>query len=53
LLSGGEILRLNDRKLSIERAAGFQPGDLTRLAANETPTDVQEYAVRERSFELC
>src|SRR4249920_4116835 len=32
LLSGGEIYRLNDPKLSVERAAGFQPGDLTLLA---------------------
>src|SRR5256885_6674571 len=32
LLSGGELYRLNDPKLSIERAASFQPGDLTLLA---------------------
>ena len=37
LLSGGEIYRLNDPNLSIERAAGFQPGDLTLLAADDTP----------------
>ena len=29
LLSGSEIYRLNDPKLSIERAAGFQSGDFT------------------------
>src|ERR1700741_4464132 len=29
LLSGAEIYRLNDPKLSIERAAAYQPGDLT------------------------
>src|SRR6187200_735097 len=40
LLSGGEIYRLNDPKLSIERAAGFQSGDLTLLAADETPSHV-------------
>src|SRR6187402_1630504 len=37
LLSGGEIFRLNDPNLSIERAAGFQPGDLTLLTADGTP----------------
>lgn len=52
LLSGGEIFRLNDPKLSIERAAGFQPGDLTLLAADETPSRVQVYAVTEGFFEL-
>ena len=52
LLSGGEIYRLNDPKLSIERAAGFQPGDLTLLAADETPSRVTVYAVGEGFFEL-
>lgn len=52
LLSGGEIFRLNDPKLSIERAAGFQPGDLTLLAADGTPSHVQVYAVTEGFFEL-
>src|SRR4029450_480376 len=37
LLSGGEIYRLNDPSLSIERAAGFQPGDLPLLAEDEPP----------------
>ena len=52
LLSGGEIYRLNDPKLSIERAAGFQPGDLTLLAADGTPSHVTAYAVSEGFFEL-
>jgi predicted permease len=51
-LSGGEIYRLNDPSLSIERAAGFQPGDLTLLAADETPSRVTVYAVTEGFFEL-
>src|SRR4249920_4098248 len=36
LLSGGEIYRLNDPKLSIERAAGFQAGALTLLTSDGT-----------------
>lgn len=52
LLSGGEIHRLNDPRLSIERAAGFQPGDLTLLADDGTPSHVQVYAVSEGFFEL-
>src|SRR5215208_2241540 len=52
LLSGGEIFRLNDPKLSIERAAGFLPGDLTLLASDGTPSHVQVYAVSEGFFEL-
>src|SRR3954469_7397470 len=52
MLSGGEIYRLNDPKLSIERAAGFTPGDLTLLADYGTPTHVQAYAVTEGFFEL-
>ena len=38
LLSGGEIFRLNDPKLSIERAAGFQPGQLTPLRSSARPS---------------
>src|SRR3954468_2233077 len=38
MLSGGEIFRLNDPKLSIEHAAGAQPGDLTLLADDQTPS---------------
>src|SRR5689334_16745749 len=52
LLSGGEIFRLNDPKSSIERAAGFQPGNLTLLAEDGTPTTVDVYAVTEGFFEL-
>jgi predicted permease len=52
LLSGGEIYRLNDPSLSIERAAGFQPFDLTLLAADETPSRVTVYAVTEGFFDL-
>jgi predicted permease len=52
LLSGGEIYRLNDPKLSIEHAAGFIPGDLTLLASDGTPSHVQVYAVTEGFFEL-
>jgi len=52
LLSGGEIYRLNDPKLSIERAAGYTPGDLTLLAPDGTPSHVQFYAVTEGFFEL-
>ena len=52
LLSGGEIFRLNDPKLSIERAAGFQPFDLTLLATDGTPTHVIVYGVSDGFFEL-
>src|ERR1043166_3565930 len=52
LLSGGAIYRLNDPRLSIKAAAGFQPGDLTLLADDGTPTHIQAYAVSEGFFEL-
>src|SRR5689334_17167185 len=52
LLSGGELYRLNDPKLSIERAAGFQSGDLTLLANDGTPSRVTVHAVSEGFFEL-
>jgi len=52
MLSGGEIYRLNDPKLSVERAAGFIPGDLTLLATDGTPSHVQVYAVTEGFCEL-
>jgi len=52
LLSGGEIYRLNDPSLSIERAAGFQSGDLTLLAADDTPSHVTVYGVTAGFFEL-
>src|SRR4029077_11827283 len=49
---GGEIYRLNDPKLSIERAAGFQSGDLTLLAADGTLSRAQCYGVTEGFFEV-
>ena len=52
LLSGSEIFRLNDPKLSIERAAAFQPAQLTLLSADDTPSAVTVYAVSEGFFEL-
>jgi predicted permease len=52
LLSAGEVYRLNDPGLSIERAAGFSPGDLTLLADDGTPSHVQVYGVTEGFFEL-
>ena len=52
LLSGGEIFRLNDSQPSIERAAGFQPGDLTLLADDGTPTHMRVYGVSDGFFEL-
>src|SRR5262245_45592811 len=52
LLSGSEIFRLNDPQLSIERAAGFQPGNLTLLSDDDTPTAVTVYGVSEGFFEL-
>src|SRR3954463_16086618 len=52
LLSGGEIFRLNDPKLSIERAAGVQSFDVTLLAADGTPSHVQVHVVTEGFFEL-
>jgi predicted permease len=52
LLSGGELYRLNDPKLSVERAAGFQSFDLTLLAADGTPSHVQVHTVSEGFFEL-
>jgi len=52
LLSGGEIYRLNDPSLSIERAAGVQAGDFTLLAADGTPSHVKIHGVTEGFFEL-
>jgi putative ABC transport system permease protein len=52
LLSGAEIFRLNDPQLSIERAAGVQPGQLTLMAEDGTPSSVQVYQVSEGFFEL-
>jgi predicted permease len=52
LLSMGEVYRLNDPGLSIERAAAYTPGDLTLLADDGTPSHVQVYGVTEGFFEL-
>src|SRR5437868_14778663 len=52
LLSGGEIFRLNDPELSIERAASFQPANLTLLGDDDTPSAVTVYAVTEGFFDL-
>src|SRR3954470_16961155 len=38
MLAGGKNFRHNDPKLSIEHAAGAQPGDLTLLADDQTPS---------------
>ena len=52
MLSNGEISRLNDPKLSIVRAAGMQPTDLTLLHDDGTPQHVKVYGVTEGFFEL-
>jgi predicted permease len=52
LLSGGEIYRLNDPKLSIVRAAAFQPADLTLLREDGTPQHVRVFGVTEGYFEM-
>jgi predicted permease len=52
VLSGAELYRLNDPKLSIQAAAGFSPGDLTLLTADETPTHKIVYGINEGFFEL-
>ena len=52
MLSGAEIFRLNDPNLSIARAAGVEPGNLTLLEADDTPRAVQVYQVSEGFFEL-
>jgi predicted permease len=51
-LSGGELYRLNDPSLSIARAAGFNPGDLTLMHDDGTPQHVRVYGVTEGYFEL-
>jgi predicted permease len=52
MLSGAEIYRLNAPNSSVERAAGFTPGQLTLLADDNTPTGVSVYQVTEGFFEL-
>ena len=52
LLSGGEVYRLNDPKLSIARAAAYLPQDATLLRDDGTPQHVRVYGVTEGFFEL-
>jgi putative ABC transport system permease protein len=52
MLSNGEVSRLNDPKLSIERAAGMQTADLTLIHPDGTPQHVKIYGVTEGFFEL-
>ena len=52
MLSNGEISRLNAPDLSIVRAAGLQPNDLTLLHEDGTPQQVKIYGVTEGFFEL-
>ncbi|HKW03557.1 MAG TPA: ABC transporter permease [Vicinamibacterales bacterium] len=52
LLSPVEILRLNDPALSIARAAGLGPNDVTLLRDDGAPLRTQVYAVSEGFFEI-
>ncbi len=52
LLSGGELYRLNDPKLSVEHAAGYVAGDLTLITTDGTPSHIDAYQVTEGFFEL-
>ena len=52
LLSPVEIIRLNDPALSIARAAGLGPNDVTLLRDDGAPLRTQVYAVSEGFFEL-
>ena len=52
MLSNGELSRLNAPGLSIVRAAGMQPTDLTLLHDDGTPQHVRVYGVTEGFFEL-
>src|SRR5438552_19176831 len=51
-LAGSEVARLNDPHLSIDRAVGMQPGDLTLLKQDGTPSHIIGYGVTEGFFEL-
>src|ERR1043165_8017986 len=53
-LPGAEIFRLNEPRAapSIERAVGLQPGQLTLLGNDGTPTALDVYQVTEGFFEL-
>jgi putative ABC transport system permease protein len=52
LLSAVEVLRLNDPKLSIERAAGLQQQDATLIREDGTPVRYPVAVVSEGFFEL-
>jgi len=52
LVAGSEIFRLNDPKLSIERAAALQAFDLTLLHGDGTPQSVKVNAVTVGFFEM-
>ena len=52
MLSNGEVSRLNDRTLSILRAAGMQTTDLTLLHDDGTPEHIKIHGVTEGFFEL-
>jgi predicted permease len=52
MLSNGEISRLNAPNLSVVRAAGMQPNDLTLLHEDGTPQHVKIYGVTEGFFEV-
>ena len=52
LLSPAEIVRLNDPALSIVRAVGLEPNDVTLLRDDGAPLRTQVYAVSEGFFEL-
>ena len=52
LLSGGELIRSKEPTANIARVAGYNTGDLTLLADDNTPTHVQVFGVSEGFFEL-
>ncbi|MFI5179054.1 MAG: ABC transporter permease [Vicinamibacterales bacterium] len=52
MLSPSELVRLNDPALSIERAAGLLPQDITLLRDDGAPLRTQVYGVSEGFFEL-
>ncbi|HUL74780.1 MAG TPA: ABC transporter permease [Vicinamibacterales bacterium] len=52
MLSPSELVRLNDPSLSIVRAAGLLPQDITLLRDDGAPLRTQVYGVSEGFFEL-
>src|SRR5262245_27483377 len=52
LVAGSEVFRLNDPKLSIERAAAVQSFDVTLLHDDGTPQHFKMYSVTAGFFEL-